>query len=209
MRNAADKTTTVRMLCTLARPTGGRATVAGFDVARQPRAVRRRIGLVFQEQTLDDRLTAEQNLRFHAVLYHVPHEETGQRMDRALRLVGLAAQLRLGATVEVQHHPVVPADDRQHRRGHGGEAGTGQRLRRLERYRHPAARQAEHHRRLATQVPQPGGQPPPGLITISENHHNHLPPASPQPVERLGDLGPRSAGFRPWSGLGRRCTLCL
>jgi ABC-2 type transport system ATP-binding protein len=88
--NGAGKTTTVRMLCTLARPTGGRATVAGFDVARQPRAVRRRIGLVFQEQTLDDRLTAEQNLRFHAVLYHVPHGEVEQRMDRALRLVGLA-----------------------------------------------------------------------------------------------------------------------
>jgi ABC-type Na+ transport system ATPase subunit NatA len=87
--NGAGKTTTVRMLCTLARPTGGRALVAGFDVARQPRAVRRRIGLVFQEQTLDDRLTAEQNLRFHAVLYHVPRGQVEQRMVRALRLVGL------------------------------------------------------------------------------------------------------------------------
>jgi len=46
--NGAGKTTTVRILCTLARPTGGHATVAGFDVERQPRAVRRRIGLVFQ-----------------------------------------------------------------------------------------------------------------------------------------------------------------
>jgi ABC-2 type transport system ATP-binding protein len=61
--NGAGKTTTVRMLCTLTRPGGGRACVAGFDVARQPKAVRRRIGLVFQEPTLDDRLTAEQNLR--------------------------------------------------------------------------------------------------------------------------------------------------
>ena len=87
--NGAGKTTTVRMLCTLARPTGGRAMVAGFDVARQPRAVRRRIGLVFQEQTLDDRLTAEQNLRFHAVLYHVPRGQVEERMTRALRLVGL------------------------------------------------------------------------------------------------------------------------
>jgi ABC-2 type transport system ATP-binding protein len=77
------------MLCTLARPTGGHATVAGFDVGRQPRAVRRRIGLVFQEQTLDDRLTAEQNLRFHAVLYHVPRGQVEERMTRALRLVGL------------------------------------------------------------------------------------------------------------------------
>ena len=87
--NGAGKTTTVRMLCTLARPSGGRARVAGFDIARQPKAVRRRIGLVFQEQTLDDRLTAEQNLRFHAVLYHVPADQVEQRIDRVLRLVAL------------------------------------------------------------------------------------------------------------------------
>ncbi|MGO8958261.1 MAG: ATP-binding cassette domain-containing protein [Streptosporangiaceae bacterium] len=87
--NGAGKTTTVKMLCTLARPSGGQASVAGFDIARQPKAVRRRIGLVFQEQTLDDRLTAEQNLRFHAVLYHVPADQVGQRIDRVLRLVAL------------------------------------------------------------------------------------------------------------------------
>jgi ABC-2 type transport system ATP-binding protein len=52
--NGAGKTTTVRMLCTPARPTGRRAFAAGFDIARQPRVVRRRIGLVFQKQTLDD-----------------------------------------------------------------------------------------------------------------------------------------------------------
>ena len=87
--NGAGKTTTVRMLCTLTRPSGGSASVAGFELARQPKAVRRRIGLVFQEQTLDDRLTAEQNLRFHAVLYHVPHAQVEQRIDRVLRLVAL------------------------------------------------------------------------------------------------------------------------
>ncbi len=87
--NGAGKTTTVRMLCTLARPTSGRARVAGFDVTRQPKAVRRRIGLVFQEQTLDDRLTAEQNLRFHAVLYHVPRAQVEARIERVLRLVAL------------------------------------------------------------------------------------------------------------------------
>jgi ABC-2 type transport system ATP-binding protein len=87
--NGAGKTTTIKMLCTLARPTGGRATVDGFDVERQPKAVRRHIGLVFQDQTLDDQLTAEENLRFHAVLYHVPHEEVGERIDRVLRLVAL------------------------------------------------------------------------------------------------------------------------
>jgi ABC-2 type transport system ATP-binding protein len=87
--NGAGKTTTIKMLCTLARPTSGRATVDGFDVARQPKAVRRHIGLVFQEQTLDDQLTAEENLRFHAVLYRVPREEVGPRIDRVLHLVAL------------------------------------------------------------------------------------------------------------------------
>jgi ABC-2 type transport system ATP-binding protein len=87
--NGAGKTTTVRMLCTLTRPGGGQAKVAGFDVARQPQAVRRGIGLVFQEPTLDDRLTAEQNLRFHAVLYHVPAAQVEERIGRVLRLVAL------------------------------------------------------------------------------------------------------------------------
>ncbi len=92
--NGAGKTTTIKMLCTLARPTGGRATVAGFDVQRQPKAVRRHIGLVFQEQTLDDQLTAEENLRFHAVLYHVPRAEVDERIDQVLRLVALADRRR-------------------------------------------------------------------------------------------------------------------
>jgi len=92
--NGAGKTTTIKMLCTLARPTGGRAKVDGFDVERQPKAVRRHIGLVFQEQTLDDQLTAEENLRFHAVLYRVPHAEVDDRIDRVLRLVALSERRR-------------------------------------------------------------------------------------------------------------------
>ena len=87
--NGAGKSTTIKMLCTLARPTSGTAVVDGFDAVRQPRAVRRHIGLVFQEQTLDDQLTAEENLRFHAVLYRVPHDEVDERIDRVLRLVAL------------------------------------------------------------------------------------------------------------------------
>ena len=92
--NGAGKTTTINMLCTLVRPTGGRASVDGFDVERQPKAVRRHIGLVFQEQTLDDQLTAEENLRFHAVLYHVPRAEVDERIDRVLRLVALSDRRR-------------------------------------------------------------------------------------------------------------------
>ena len=92
--NGAGKSTTIKMLCTLARPTSGRALVAGFDVADRPKAVRRHIGLVFQEQTLDDQLTAEENLRFHAVLYRVPREQVDDRIGQVLELVGLSDRRR-------------------------------------------------------------------------------------------------------------------
>ncbi len=92
--SGAGKSTTINMLCTLARPTSGQAMVAGFDVALQPKSVRRRIGLVFQEQTLDNQLTADENLRFHAVLYHVPGREVDHRIVRVLRLVGLSDRRR-------------------------------------------------------------------------------------------------------------------
>jgi ABC-2 type transport system ATP-binding protein len=88
--NGAGKSTTIKMLCTLAHPTSGRAVVAGFDVATQAKSVRRHIGLVFQEQTLDDQLTAEENLRFHAVLYGVPHDQVNERITRVLDLVALS-----------------------------------------------------------------------------------------------------------------------
>jgi ABC-2 type transport system ATP-binding protein len=88
--NGAGKSTTIKMLCTLARPTSGTAVVAGYDVATRAKAVRRHIGLVFQEQTLDDQLTAEENLRFHAVLYRVPHDQVESRIDRVLDLVKLS-----------------------------------------------------------------------------------------------------------------------
>ncbi len=88
--NGAGKSTTIKMLCTLAHPTSGQATVAGFDVASSARSVRRHIGLVFQEQTLDDQLTAEENLRFHAVLYGVPHDQVDERITRVLGLVALS-----------------------------------------------------------------------------------------------------------------------
>ena len=88
--NGAGKSTTIKMLCTLALPTSGSATVAGFDVATRAKAVRRHIGLVFQEQTLDDQLTANENLRFHAVLYRVPRDEVDSRIRHVLELVDLA-----------------------------------------------------------------------------------------------------------------------
>ncbi len=88
--NGAGKSTTINMLCTLAHLTAGHVTIAGFDVATRPKAVRRHIGLVFQEPTLDDRLTAQENLRFHAVLYRVPSHEVDARIARVLELVDLS-----------------------------------------------------------------------------------------------------------------------
>src|SRR5690242_12455760 len=70
--NGAGKSTTISMLCTLLHPSSGTAEVDGFDVVAQQTEVRRRIGLVFQDTTLDEYLTAEENLRFHAELYGVP-----------------------------------------------------------------------------------------------------------------------------------------
>ena len=87
--NGAGKTTTINMLCTLARPTGGRALVAGHDVVRERDDVRRHIGLVFQETTLDGYLTAEQNLRLHAELYGVESALVSGRMRQVLEMVGL------------------------------------------------------------------------------------------------------------------------
>ncbi|MCC3775085.1 ABC transporter ATP-binding protein [Streptomyces sp. UNOB3_S3] len=88
--NGAGKSTTMAMLCTLARPTGGRARVGGADVTADPHAVRRRIGLVFQDLTVDGDLTAAENLRFHAELYGLPRRATRAGIDRMLDLVGLA-----------------------------------------------------------------------------------------------------------------------
>jgi ABC-2 type transport system ATP-binding protein len=87
--NGAGKTTTISMLCTLLRPSAGRATVNGFDVASQRSDVRRSIGLVFQQPTLDETLTAEQNLRFHAYAYGVPADVRERRLRELLTMVEL------------------------------------------------------------------------------------------------------------------------
>ncbi len=87
--NGAGKSTTINMLCTLVRPTGGSALVAGHDVVRERDAVRRNIGLVFQDTTLDGYLSAEQNMRLHAELYGVPRELVRPRMQQVMEMVGL------------------------------------------------------------------------------------------------------------------------
>jgi ABC-2 type transport system ATP-binding protein len=87
--NGAGKTTTINMLCTLLRPTGGAARVNGFDVVRQRSDVRRSIGLVFQDTTLDESLSAEQNLRFHGYAYGIPADLRERRMRDLLTMVEL------------------------------------------------------------------------------------------------------------------------
>jgi ABC-2 type transport system ATP-binding protein len=87
--NGAGKSTTINMLCTLAKPTGGQARVAGHDVVAERDDVRRNIGLVFQDMTLDGYLSAEQNLRLHAELYGVAREAIAPRMRQVLEMVGL------------------------------------------------------------------------------------------------------------------------
>src|SRR5438067_4490651 len=87
--NGAGKTTTINMLCTLAKPTSGSASVAGHDIVSERDDVRRNIGLVFQDPTLDGYLTAAQNLRLHAELYGVQRDLVAPRMEQVLRMVGL------------------------------------------------------------------------------------------------------------------------
>jgi ABC-2 type transport system ATP-binding protein len=87
--NGAGKTTTLSMLSTILKITSGTAIVNGFDVARQPSQVRRSIGIVFQEPSIDDRLTGRENLEMHANLYAVPASERGKRIDEVLKLVEL------------------------------------------------------------------------------------------------------------------------
>jgi len=87
--NGAGKSTTIKILCTLADPTSGTARVAGHDVVKERDTVRRNIGLVFQDTTLDSYLTGEQNLRFHADLYGVPKAAFAPRLRQVLEMVGL------------------------------------------------------------------------------------------------------------------------
>jgi len=87
--NGAGKSTTINMLCTLVRPTSGTARVSGFDVVDERDDVRRHIGLVFQDPTLDGYLTAEQNLRLHAELYGIDPGVVPARMRQMLEMVDL------------------------------------------------------------------------------------------------------------------------
>jgi ABC-2 type transport system ATP-binding protein len=87
--NGAGKTTTISMLCTILKPTSGSAKVNGFDLAKEANQVRKSIGIVFQDPSIDDRMTGRENLYMHANLYGVPPSEQKERIDRVLKLVEL------------------------------------------------------------------------------------------------------------------------
>ncbi|HKA88650.1 MAG TPA: ATP-binding cassette domain-containing protein [Haliangiales bacterium] len=87
--NGAGKSTTIKILATLLEPTAGRAAIAGHDVVREPLRVREAIGIIFQDNSLDDRLTADQNLYIHSLLYDLPRDVYRARADALLEMVDL------------------------------------------------------------------------------------------------------------------------
>ena len=87
--NGAGKTTLISMLCTILRPTSGTAKVNDFDIVKEEDKVRKSIGIVFQDSSLDNRLTGMENIELHASLYGVPKNERKKRIKEVLELVGL------------------------------------------------------------------------------------------------------------------------
>jgi ABC-2 type transport system ATP-binding protein len=87
--NGAGKTTTINILVTILKPTAGRALVNGFDVVTQQAQVRQSIGIVFQDPSLDDRLSGWQNLHFHALVYNMSESEGAKRIEQLMRMVDL------------------------------------------------------------------------------------------------------------------------
>lgn len=88
--NGAGKSTLINILCTLLQPTSGSATVAGYDVETEAAAVRRNIGVVFQEPALDEQLTGAENLRLHARLYDLDRRTREDRITEVLDVIELA-----------------------------------------------------------------------------------------------------------------------
>lgn len=87
--NGAGKSTTIKMLCTLLKPSSGTARIVGNDIIKEPFKIRQHIGIIFQDSTLDNRLTGRENLEFHCMLYNVPRSERKPRIQEMLEMVDL------------------------------------------------------------------------------------------------------------------------
>jgi ABC-2 type transport system ATP-binding protein len=118
--NGAGKTTLISMLCTILKPTSGKAWVNGFDIVRESSKVRKSIGIVFQQPSVDDLLTGRENLAMHNLLFSVPRELRKQRIDEVLSLVNLEKRAddlvntysggmrrRLELARGIMHHPKI------------------------------------------------------------------------------------------------------
>lgn len=87
--NGAGKTTSIKMLTTLLKPTSGSVSIDGLDPTARPLDVRQRFGIVFQDPSLDQELTAYENMELHGVLYHVPRKARRERIETLLKLFEL------------------------------------------------------------------------------------------------------------------------
>ena len=118
--NGAGKSTTISMLCTILKPTSGTAKINGLDIQKNPKEVRKCIGIVFQDPSIDDKLTGRENLELHANLYDVPLDIMHSRIDEVLKLVELedkgsnyvgtysgGMRRRLEIARSLIHHPKV------------------------------------------------------------------------------------------------------
>jgi len=118
--NGAGKTTFIHMLCTILPPTEGTAKVAGFDIHQNPDSVRAAIGIVFQDPSLDNRLTGRETLDFHGRVYGMGKIQREKRIDEVLKLVGLEERAntlvqtyssgmkrRLEIARSFMHHPKI------------------------------------------------------------------------------------------------------
>lgn len=88
--NGAGKSTTISTLCTITDKTSGTLLIDGKDIATEKNAVRNAIGVVFQDSTLDSKMTVEENLNMHCVFYHVPKSIVNERIDFVLNIVNLS-----------------------------------------------------------------------------------------------------------------------
>lgn len=87
--NGAGKSTSIKIMTTVSKPSSGQVLINGYDVTTEKKNVRESIGIIFQDSTLDEDLTAYENLYYHAVLYRVPEKERKQKIEELLNYIGL------------------------------------------------------------------------------------------------------------------------